>query len=233
MLNWWPSQLIEQFSSQVSATVDSIERRVLPTFEDIDQEAEKVAERAWERFMSLPGTGDEDPGDFAEAAEEAGVSHYMLLHGIRQGILNLFAAALFHLFEQQAVMFLRIELLSLKGDIESRLFSMAEFKKQLAERGIDIAKFSSWLKLDELRLVANTVKHAEGDSAQKLRAKRPDLFQHPWLKGRFDLFSGASTRPAFLPLAGQDIYISLADIKDYRNAILTFWREFGEALATS
>ena len=33
--------------------------------------------------------------------------------------------------------------------------------------------------MDELRLVANTVKHAEGISAEKLRNIRPQLFQHP------------------------------------------------------
>ncbi len=61
--------------------------------------------------MSAPATGDEDPADFAEAAEQAGVSHYLLLDGIRQGMLNLFAAALYHSFEQQVMRFHRKQVL--------------------------------------------------------------------------------------------------------------------------
>jgi hypothetical protein len=36
-----------------------------------------------------------------------------------------------------------------------------------------------WARIDELRLVANSVKHAEGPSAQQLRELRADLFQNP------------------------------------------------------
>ena len=42
--------------------------------------------------------------------------------------------------------------------------------------GIDIEKFSSWAKVNELRLLANAVKHADGDSCTELKGLRPDLF---------------------------------------------------------
>jgi hypothetical protein len=48
------------------------------------------------------------------------------------------------------------------------LFKMSEFQKRMKAVGIEITTFSSWAKVDELRLLANTVKHAEGDSAHEL-----------------------------------------------------------------
>jgi hypothetical protein len=127
-----------------------------------EDEAETVAEKAWDALMSAPGTGDEDPGDFAEAAQDAGISHYMLLKGVRRGMVNLFAAALYHTFEQQIIMFLRREVLHPREENDQRLFKMSEFQKRMNILGIDITTFPAWAKVDELRLVANTVKHAEG-----------------------------------------------------------------------
>lgn len=36
-----------------------------------------------------------------------------------------------------------------------------------------------WHKIKELRLVVNVLKHAEGDSAERLRKMRPNLFEWP------------------------------------------------------
>ena len=223
---WWDFSSYGQFSKQVTALVEALEKRVLPAFESIAQEAEEEANRAWEEFMSLPGDGDEEPGDFAEDAAEAGQSYYSLLMGIKQGLLNLFAAALFHLVEQQIVMFLRLELMSHQEAVQPKLFKKGidEFKKRLAQRGVNVEGISSWAKVEELELLANTVKHAEGDSAQKLSTKRPDHFVHPALpKPLFNL--GVSSRPPFLPLAGENLYVSLEAIKEYRDAIVAFWEE--------
>ena len=44
--------------------------------------------------------------------------------------------------------------------------------------GISIEEFRSWNDLEELRLVCNAVKHAEGGSAKALEKIRPDLFSN-------------------------------------------------------
>jgi hypothetical protein len=95
--------------------------------------------------------------------------------------------------------------------------------------GIDVTMFSSWAKVEELRLVANTVKHAEGDSAQKLYNLRPDLFQHPRIT-EIGLSFGQNAPRVFLPLAGEDLYVSIADVGQYRDALLGFWSELGNAM---
>jgi hypothetical protein len=223
----WAGYFRSEFDPQLRAILEVLERRLLPAFAGIEQEAEKVSQDAWDAFMEAPATGDEDPSEFAEAAEEAGASHYLLLDGIRQGMVNLFAAALYHTFEQQVVLFLRKEILHPREQNNSKLFCMAEFQNRLSDRGLDIADLPSWRKVDELRLVANTVKHAEGKSARELHKVRPGLFQHPQFPG--SSLSGVSAR-VFQPLVGEDLYVSIDDVRQYCDAAVQFWREFGEAL---
>ena len=68
---FWIGFFRREFVPQPHAIVDVLEKRTLPAFAGIEQEAETVSEEAWEAFMSGPGTGYEDPGDFAEAAQQA------------------------------------------------------------------------------------------------------------------------------------------------------------------
>ena len=48
-----------------------------------------------------------------------------------------------------------------------------------ANLGLSLRDLPQWDAVAELRLVANAVKHAEGESEQELRQLRPDLFVHP------------------------------------------------------
>ncbi|MCU1302008.1 MAG: hypothetical protein JWQ87_2292 [Candidatus Sulfotelmatobacter sp.] len=218
-----------EFAPQVRAIVETLEKRMLPAFAGIEDEAETVVEKAWDALMSAPGTGDEDPGDFAEAAQDAGISHYMLLNGIRQGMVNLFAAALYHAFEQQIMMFLRREVLHPREENDPRLFQMSEFQKRMNILGIDITTFLAWAKVDELRLVANTVKHAEGSAAHKLHEIRPDLFVPPQT-AELGLALDKIEPRVFLPLVGEDLFVSVADAGQYRDSLLEFWQQLGDAL---
>jgi hypothetical protein len=227
--HFWNRFFLQEFVPQLRAIVEVLEKRTLPAFAGIEQEAEAVSEEIWEAFMSAPGTGDEDPGDFAEAAEQAGVSHYMLLDGIRQGMVNLFAAALYHAFEQQVMLFLRKQVLDLRDENNPKLFQLAEFQKRLKALGIDITKFSSWAKVDELRLVANTVKHAEGDSARKLHQMRPDLFEHSKVSG-ISPSLGKGLPRVFQPLVGEDLYVPLTDVQQYRDSLVGFWKELSNGM---
>jgi hypothetical protein len=226
---FWARVFKREFSPQLSAIVEALEKRTLPAFDGIEKEAESVSEKTWEEFMSRPATGYEDPADLAEVAQEAGISHYLLLAGIRQGMINLFVAALYHTFEQQVMYFHRKQVLNPREENDPKLFNLHEFQTRLKDLGIDITAFSSWPKIDDLRLVANVVKHGEGDSAQRLRRERPALFENPEIK-KLGLSSGRVNPRVFLPLAGEDLYVSLADIKEYRDAVVGFWEELADAM---
>ena len=226
---FWARVFKREFSPQLSAIVEALEKRTLPAFDGIEKEAEGVSEKAWEGFMSRAASGDEDPAGLAEAAQEAGISHYLLLAGIRQGMINLFAAALYHAFEQQVMLFHRKQLLHPSEEYDPSLFGMTELQKRLTRSGIDITAFSSWARVNELRLVANTAKHAQGESARKLYQQRPDLFEHPQLP-ETGLFSPRGQPRVFLPLVGEDLYLSLEDVQQYRDAVVQFWEEFASAI---
>lgn len=226
---FWLPVFQDQFIPQLTAIIEVLEDRILSGFKNIEKEAEDLSNDRWEEFMSSPGSGDEDPSEFAEIAEHAGVSHYILLSGIRQGILNLFSVFLYHMFEQQILLFHRKEVLSPQEENNVKLFNFKEFKKRLKEKGIDIQKFSSWSKVYELSLVANAVKHAEGPSAQKLKSQRPDLFKNPDLLDLGLSFTISNTA-IFLPLSGVDIYVSLEEVQVFKNALHDFYRELLHAM---
>ena len=151
---------------------------------------------------------------------------YGLMIGIRQGLLNLFAIALYHAFEQQIMLFHRKNVLQVEEENDDKLFKMSEFQHRLEEFDIKITEFASWPKIDELRLLANAVKHAQGNSSHRLREIRPDLFEAPYTSD----ISMYSAPPIFQPLVGDGLYVALHDMRDYRNSLIRFWKDLAEQL---
>lgn len=180
--------------------------------------------------MSMPATGDEEPADFSDAARDAGVAHYSMVTGIKQGVINMFAAGLFHAYEQQLFFFYREELLGNEEKDSKTQLNMERVKKLLLDKGIQITDFESWPVVQELRLVANTAKHAEGGSADQLRKVRPDLFEDPRRKEFGFQNWQSSTRTIYLPMMGEDLYVQLQDLFKYRTALVRFWIELGDVL---
>lgn len=205
--------------------VENVETRLLPTFHDIEKEADKVQEQEWNRLCSSCTSTDIDPAGLAEKAHDAGLDYYLMVSGVRQALLNVSAATLYHLFEQQQLFFLRREILHPLEENNINLIKTSVFKERFLQHNIDIEKFSSWKIIKEMRLVANTVKHAEGKSAIELRKIRADLFRNRILE-KFDFFKHpVNSRPLFMPLAGGDLYLSIEDLKNYGETIVKFWDE--------
>ena len=233
---YWIYRSRDVFRKRISVLREVITRRLLPTFDLIDQEADKISDEMWQRLNAIDDP-DGDPAMDAEAAEEAGISHYIAMDDAKQGIQNLFAVALHHLVEQQQLTVIRQEFLKTSekiGEFVSKNPKIyVEFAKHMRKSGIEITAFSSYAKLDELRLLANTVKHADGKSAEELRTKRPDIFVPPQLaKAGQPSIQNPSCWP-FEPLSGQDIYVTANDLEQYFDAADSFWREFEDALTSA
>jgi hypothetical protein len=81
--------------------------------------------------------------------------------------------------------------------------------------------------MDELRLVANVVKHGEGGSATELRKRRPDLFVYPSLKGQVDPIETLSVEAT---LFGQDFFVTKEEFEAYHKGSVAFWTELADAL---
>lgn len=226
-IGFWEPYIRSQFIKQIELLYESIQNRLIPTFDTIEKEAEETSEKEWDRLCSSCYSPDIDPADLAEKAQEAGIEYYMTLSGIKQTLLNITATAFYHLFEQQIIFFLRREVLHPSQENNTRFMKVSVFRDQLLRKGIDIYSFHSWDKIDELRIVSNTIKHAEGPSASKLRTLRPDLFIHPSIREQKESFSyGTPISRVYMPLAGEDIFVCKDDLLKYKNALMDFWVEF-------
>ena len=144
---------------------------------------------------------------------------------------NLFTAGLYHFFEQSFFKFHRRELLWLPdNDKDPSLIKWKPAKERLVKYyRIDIEKFSSWTKVNELRLLANTVKHADGDSCAELKGLRPDLFVSPHRQNDRYALELAQVTPVIQPLAGEDVYVSPEEFAKYVEAVKMFWEELAKA----
>lgn len=223
----------ESFAKQIDTFCEVLEERVLPVFSNAESEAEEVAEREYQRLGSLPGGGDGPLFEMDEAAErahEAGLAHYEMLLAANQAFLNLATVALYHMFEQQLIVFHRRQVLHPAEEHDQKLStSLDVFYERLEAGGVRVNALPSWATVEELRLAANTIKHGEGQSARRLRRLRPRLFTPPVFHGtRWETSDVHGT--VSQPLAGEDVYITIDDFRRYRCALVTFWAEFGEAI---
>ncbi len=219
-LTWW---IDDTFIPALTTLREVISGRLLPTFDNLDKEAERISADAWERLGSRAGP-DSDPGDLAETAEEAGINHYLMLSDTRQGLLNMFAVAIYHHVEQQQITLVRRELLPPDAEDEPSKMKPEEFVRLLQEASVDVTAFPQWEKLHELRLVANVAKHAEGPSAEELEKIRPDLLVAPSFRPE-GLHFPQGLRHMYQPLSGDDLYVAPPDLEAYFEAAIGFWRE--------
>ncbi len=216
---FWSRYMREIFIKETRILGQALKDRVLKGFYNVEQEAGKLAEEEYKRLLQVPVGENGGPGMdvLAERAEEEGINFYLTVMSVRKGLVNLFAVALYELFLQHLMVLHRRELLGVHEENDQKLYKVCEARKRLRESGIDVEKFRSHRKVGELRLVANTVKHAEGKSAEKLRKIRPDLFILP-------------SRTLFKPLLGEDFLVRPEEITSYADAIAEFWEELAIAL---
>jgi hypothetical protein len=197
---------------------------VIPTFNDLGARADKKASDEFQRLCSQPAYHDSyvDMDALAEAAQDTGVAFHQRMFALRQTVLNLFSLGLFHLLEQQVAGLCHDGAFIVdppEGGLRSELPDW--YSKQF---GLDLRSLSSWSLINELRVVANVTKHAEGSAARELRALRPALFipscfsePHPELV--------QFTRPMSSPLAGDDLYVTPEILQEYGEAAVRFLSE--------
>jgi hypothetical protein len=227
--HYWARHFREQFAPYLRLLTATLTDRLLPAFGDIEAEAEAVTEAEYNRLGQLPADDSIDMADAAEMARDEGIGHYEAMTSLRQALLNLYAVALYHAFEQQLLVFHRRQVLSPMEEHDPKLFSISVLAQRLTAKGINLTALASYPAIAQLRLAANTVKHADGTSATALRQQRPDLFHHPIfhlpMEGRL-----AHHVPVYSPLLGDDVYITVASLVEWTTACCDFWDELGTAL---
>ena len=175
----WPDHIRALFIPQIDRYADVLTERILPAFNAIDAEAEQIEKETYERLWSRSSSEDPDMASQAEKARDEAVDFQVSAWRMKQAQINLQTVGLYHLFEQQILELHRRWLLPLGGSNINAKIEIEDTKAELLKDGIDIEKFTAWAMVEELRLVANCAKHAEGSACKQLRTRRPDLLSHP------------------------------------------------------
>lgn len=213
----------------VSAFGQCVLRNILPAFADLSQRADEVASAEYQRLGSQPAGNDCD-GDMsalAETAREKGQAFYEIMFAMRQTTLNLYAAGLFHLLEQQLADLCHDGAFEASPPKDTKLNIVANWYR--THFGLDLQTLTSWPRIDQLRLLANAVKHGEGSSANELRKQRPDLFENPSQRELLPDFPQMYTAQSLrLPMAGEDLYVTEEIFIEYSEAANRFIAEIAE-----
>ena len=226
-------QVRQQAIRPILAFREYIFRDVMPQFCDLAQRASLIGNEYYEHAVSQPVNEDcdGDTSEFAEDAHDHALSWYEMMRSLRQTMLNLLAAGLFHLTEQQ------LALLGQNAGFENRqpkstkLQDVAEWFISVLH--LDLQGLKDWPLIEELRLVANTAKHAEGGSSEKLKALKPQLFCDPALE---KMFKGTGVkeylvnRPVVAPLAGENLFVTESALRHYAESAESFFREIATML---
>ena len=219
---------VRRLSGPVIAFREYVLRDVLPAFGDIDARAEQVANDYYNRIGAQPADEYEiDMADVAEAADQHSYDWWEMMTSLRQTMLNLMAAGLFHLVEQQ--------LAALSGDglfgesvRDTNIFVVKTWYRE--QLNIDFEALPSWKVINEMRLVANTVKHGEGGSARDLRAVHPELFSNPTYTALYEdagvnLEERVRGTTLSAPLSGDDFFVTEEILQGYAERAEAFFSE--------
>ena len=204
---------------------------VLPTFSNLNERADQRGNEYYERMGQQPASEDFD-GDMSQLAEEAqdqAISWYMMMRSLRQTMLNLLAAGLFHMIEQQLAVLSKDGGFHLKPALDdTKIEKVAKWYR--THLRLDLATLPSWKLMDELRYVANAVKHGEGPATRKLRTLRPDLFIDPSVANFAPEFGKERfiEKDVAAPMAGEDMFVTEDILREYADGAKSFFQEVAD-----
>lgn len=210
--------------------VEQARKRLLSQFEDIEAEAEKASEEWLERSSSRFDPDRHDPGDFYEAANDAGIEFYGLLNDMRDQTCLSIVAGMFHEWDKQLRDWLVREIQHWhRGNTAALKIWSSDFL-QIAELLESVGwKFCSadyFRKLDACRLVVNVYKHGKGKSLDDLKQRFPEYLDDP--------FSGAGG--SFSEVEHRDhthLKVSEQQFQAFADAIVEFWQAVPENIFES
>jgi hypothetical protein len=205
--------------------VEQARKRLLSQFDDIEAEAEKASEEWLERSSARFDPDRHDPGDFYEAANEAGIKFYGLLSDMGDQTRLSVVAGMFHEWDKQLRDWLVREIQHWhRGDgVSSKIWS-ADFGKiadLLESLGWKIRARDYFAKLDACRLVVNVYKHGAGKSLDELKQKYREYLDDPF-SGFGGTFSDIEYRDHTHLKVNDEQFQAFAD------AIVAFWRDVPE-----
>lgn len=206
--------------------------RIQPIFANAEKESEEYQNELWESIINRPCTEDNyvDPGDYVGFVQEKAVERYEMLSLMRYRNIGMWIACLCQVWEQQLYSFIIHEAQQegIKYDSSDIKRGFAFSKEVFEWHQQPFEQMATWAKIKELRLLVNVIKHAEGDSEQKLRTLRPDYFTEEVCGTQYDLMVLYHTT-----LLEPTLMIKEQDFTDYYDALVKFWTDLPERMYTA
>jgi hypothetical protein len=202
---------------------------ILPGLSNLGERAEQMASDYYNRIGAQPAGEyeDVDMACVADDAHEISLGWYETMVPVRQTMLNLLAAGIFHLAEQQLAQSCRDVSFDVIPPPKTRLGNIETWYR--TNFHLELKTLPSWPVLDELRHVANAVKHGEGGSAEKLKALRPKLFSNPDYVEFYEKEGIESpVRDAQAPLTGEDLFVTEDLLRMYIDTVEALFGEIAD-----
>ncbi len=214
---------------QLKAYALGVQSKLMPSFDQIEDEAEAFAQAEYERLGRMPGwEGGPDLAEIADIANDAALSHYVDLVFVKGQLFGLAIAGLYHLWERLLKEFIVRELgkgpwdeISKKKTVDEWTFENLRGLLELV--GFDIRERGFFRDLNVLRLITNTVKHGDGISCRELADEAPELFDRMM----------HDTAPSLFSLKAADLSLEPKHFDQFAKAVVDFWHEMPELLVVS
>ncbi|MDH4620187.1 hypothetical protein [Brevibacillus sp. AY1] len=213
---WKP--LMERYKKELSMVAEYY-NRTIPSFGDIEKEATDYADSIYNNF---PADKNTDPATVADFANDEGIQLYELLNTMKKNHLLMTISMMCQIWEQQLIKFTVTEMRHLLS-FNNNALSFGDAKKIFELHGVIFEELLSWIKIKEMRLLVNTIKHGDGESARKLRKIRPDYFELEFIKGTDTL----ELADAVL-LDSYSLMVEEQDFRSYVEVTKMFWDEMPE-----
>lgn len=205
--------------------VREAKNRLLNQFDDIEGEADRYREEAWQAAMRAPYYGDDpDMDSIAEAVTDNAVSHYMLLDDMRKQVRLSTTAAMFHQWDKELREYLGNELYhDLDRDwIKKHIWNgkTVDLFDLFEQFGWSVKAQPFYPLIDACNLIVNVYKHGKGAALNRLHNDYPQYLS----KLGFKSWTGT------LFLDHKWLEVTDADFDTIAGAFETFWREMPERL---
>ncbi len=226
-------ELRSKFKEPYQLYIDTYTTRIAPIFENIEDEANEVAEKHFNEAGANYDPDYHDPSDYAESAWEKGLEHYEGLALMQYNTQLMWITTMYQFWEQQVRKFLFQEIsrthtmYDKKGkEVKFKDFCVRgidDIKSEFLDFNFDLENLSKWSDMNELRLLANVIKHGEGWSATQLEKINPRLFKSPTTNSNLmELYKTTLNDIA--------LNVDESDFLRYANSLINFWDELPERL---
>ncbi len=192
-----------------------IKEKLYPLFHDVDAEIEKEMAEVEDNLSRHFDPEWDDPADFYDMLYDKSIDYGISLCEINGYVALLSIAGLYHLWERRATEFLIREMARCWKEELLKITTFDDIRHNFLDYGIKLENFNFYSNLNELRLVANAVKHGDGQSLDELRKTDAAILYDGG--GQGEIHTGKYT------ISSIDLYPTKEHIDRYGDAVVQFW----------